>query len=277
MKLSNSPSIRTIHLVTLFTAFAIAAATVGCSKKSKVAVNLSSPAGTSLDANLPQSDTVIPQTGSVSTAAVATGAKTSSAEKPPIRTSITYKSRDYGVSFIYPWQYSFANARTIAEGDASLRPKSDGHDSQMTLARIDIPKGYYPGTDFESGYFTLSLDQAMSSQQECEASLVVPKDGKVETLKTKGNEFHWVESESGGGGEATKLEQYVTFSNGTCYEFELGVKTSNKDGLAREVNPDKVLARLNDILWTVKIVPDETPATAQKVTSTEDPEAGTHN
>jgi hypothetical protein len=72
-----------------------------------------------------------------------------------------------------------------------------------------------------------------------------------------------METDSGGRGQATKLRQYVTFTNGTCYEVEMGVKTSNDGGLAREVNPDQVLRRLDGILRTVKIIPStEKPAAA---------------
>jgi hypothetical protein len=273
MKLSHAPiapSMRKVHLVILLAALAMAATTVACSRNSRAAVSSSMPAGTSLRADAPQT-TVDPA------AAVATvTAKTSSAEKPPVPKLITYKSRDYGVSFVYPWQYAFLNARTIAQGDASLRPKSDGHDGQMTLARIDVPKGFYDGTDYESGYFALSLDQDLS-QQECEASLIVPKDGKLGTDTINGAEFHWIETDSGGGGHAAKLRQYVTFSNATCYEFEMGVKTSNEDGLAREVDPDKVLRRLDGILRTVKILPEESPAAADAESSTEDSQPASHN
>src|SRR5216684_6991382 len=269
MKLSNAPiapSICKVHLVILLAALAIVATTVGCSKNSS-AVSSSVPAGENLRADAPQTGT----------ATVAT-TKTSSGEKPPIPKLITYKSRDYGVSFVYPWQYAFLNARAVAQGEASLRPKSDGHDGQITLARIDIPKGFYADTDYESGYFALSLNQDLG-QQECEASLVVPKDGKLGSDTINGAEFHWIETDSGGGGHAAKLRQYVTFSNSnsTCYEFEMGVKTRNEDGLAREVDPDKVLRRLDGILRTVKILPDQSPAAAEVESSTEDSEPASHN
>jgi hypothetical protein len=271
MKLSNVPiasSIRKIHLVTLLAALAMVATTVGCSRNSS-AVSSSISAGSSLRADLPQAGT-----STVEPAAATT--KTSSALKPPVPQLITYKSRDYGVAFVYPWQYSFLSARAVAQGDASLRPKSDGHDGQITLARIDIPKGFYADTDYESGYFALSLDQDLS-QQECEASLAAPKDSKLGTDTINGAEFHWIESESGGGGQAAKLRQYVTFSNSTCYEFEMGVKTRNEDGLAREVNPDKVLRRLDGILRTVQILPEQVPAAAEAESSTEDSEPASHN
>ena len=275
MKLSSAPvvpSIRKVHLVILLATLAMVATTVGCSSNSRAAVSSSMPAGASLRADAPQTGTAVKPAVSAAT----TNAKTSSAEKPPIPKLITYKSRDYGVSFVYPWQYAFLNARAVAQGDASLRPKSDGNDGQITLARIDIPKGFYAGTDYESGYFALSLNQDLG-QQECEASLVVPKDGKLGTDTINGAEFHWIETDSGGGGHAAKLRQYVTFSNSTCYEFEMGVKTRNGDGLAREVDPDKVLRRLDGILRTVKILPEESPAAAEVESSTEDSEPASHN
>ncbi|HTC93553.1 MAG TPA: hypothetical protein VK699_08880 [Terriglobales bacterium] len=275
MKLSNAsitPSIRKVHFVILLAALAIVAATVGCSKNSS-AVSSSIPADASLRADASQTST---PSAEPAAAGAATNVKTSSAEKLPIPKLITYKSRDYGVSFVYPWQYSFLSARAVAEGDASLRPKSDGHDAQITLARIDIPKGFYADTDYESGYFALSLDQDLS-QQECEASLVVPKDGKLGTDTINGAEFHWIETDNGGGGQAARLRQYVTFSNSTCYQFEMGVKTRNEDGLAREVDPDKVLRRLDGILRTVKILPTASPAAAEAENSTEDSEPAAHN
>ncbi len=277
MKLSSAPvvpSIRKAHLVILLATLAMVATTVGCSSNSRAAVSSSMPAGASLRADAPQTGTAVKPAVSAAT----TNAKTSSAEKPPVPKLITYKSRDYGVSFVYPWQYAFLNARAVAQGEASLRPKSDGHDGQITLARIDIPKGFYADTDYESGYFALSLDQDLG-QQECEASLVVPKDGKLGTDTINGVEFHWIETDSGGGGHAAKLRQYVTFSNSnsTCYEFEMGVKTRNEDGLAREVDPDKVLRRLDGILRTVKILPDQSPAAAEAVSSTEDSDPALHN
>ncbi|HZR27322.1 MAG TPA: hypothetical protein VFA71_00970 [Terriglobales bacterium] len=276
MKLSSAPtasSIRNLHLVILLAALAMVATTVACSRNTTAAVSSSIPASASLRADAPQSGT---STAEPAAAVAATKSKTSSAGKPPIPKLLTYKSRDYGVSFVYPWQYSFLSARSVAEGDASLRPKSDGHDGQITLARIDIPKGFYADTDYESGYFALSLDQDLS-QQECEASLVVPKDGKLGNDTINGVDFHWIETESGGGGHAARLRQYETFSNSICYEFEMGVKTRNEDGLAREVDPDKVLRRLDGILRTVKILAEESPAAAEAKSPTEDSEPASHN
>jgi len=53
----------------------------------------------------------------------------------------------------------------------------------------------------------------------------------------------------------------------------MGVKTSNENGQARDVNPDQVLRRLDGILRTVQIVPDS-PQSVPAVAETAKPEAG---
>jgi hypothetical protein len=234
----------------------LAVTTVACSK-SKPAVGSTMPASASLRPAVLQSGVPVVE----QPAPVAVSKKTST--KPSASMPIVYRSRDYGVSFVYPWQYSFVSAKAVADGGDSLRPKSDGHEGQFTLARVEIPKGFYSDTDYESGYFTLSLNQDLS-QQECESALNPGNDAKRESETINGVEFRWMETDSGGRGQAAKLRQYVTYTNGTCYEVEMGVKTSNDGGLAREVNPDQVLRRLDGILRTVKILPSaEKPAVAE--------------
>jgi len=161
-----------------------------------------------------------------------------------------YKSHDYGVSFQYPWQYTRVGAKAVAD-DYSLQPQSDGLNGQITLVRIDIPKGFYPGTDFDSGYFTLSINPDLK-KDECEATLKTAKDSKPQMVNINGVEYRWVESNSGGHGESAKVRDYVGFATDTCYELETGVKTKN-DGLAREIEADQVLKRLDPILISVKV------------------------
>ena len=120
-------------------------------------------------------------------------------KQPRSTKTSSYISRDYGVSFRYPWQYAFLNARTISKADSSLKPRSDGHDGQFTLARVEIPRGFYPDTDFDSGYFILSLNQNLG-EQDCLKSLSPAKDAKLDTVGIDGRDFHWIETSSGGKG-----------------------------------------------------------------------------
>jgi hypothetical protein len=275
MKSANNniaPSIRKVGVVVLLSTLAVVT-TVACSTKSRPAVNLSMPASAALrPAALETGVSAVEHA-----APVAAGMKASLPEKPSPSKLSVYRSRDYGVSFLYPWQYSFISARSVANRDPSLRPKSDGHDGQFTLARIKIPRGFYSGTDYESGYFTLSLNQNLN-QQDCESALSAVKNSNVQTDTINGVQFRWIETDSGGRGHAAKLRQYVAFTNGTCYELEMGVKTKNDDGLAREVDPDQVLRRLDTILRTVKILPAaENPAAAEVKSSAALPAPASQN
>jgi hypothetical protein len=225
----------------LAAALAVAVATVACAKQSDHKVE----AARSGQAAVKQvSVQAVPPAVQSSEVKIKTVAKTTQ----PASKVLRYKSRDYGVSFEYPWQYEFVNAKTIS-GSQSLQPKSDGFEGQITLARIDLPNGFYPDTDFESGYFTLGLNSQVK-EKDCKASLA--STGKPQVAKINDVEFLWNESEVGGKGSASKIRNYVAFNQGVCYEIELGVKTHNENGLAREVNADQVMRKLEGMLKTVK-------------------------
>jgi hypothetical protein len=248
MKSANTKfgeTIRNSRSLILIGALAAVASTFACSSNSKPGASNSQVVHAA--EKRAQTDSAVPKVPPLPV-----DLATADVAKPQLPKSITFKSRNYGVTFAYPRQYAFLSAKVVADGDANLQPKSDGHDGQFTLARIEVPKGFYPDSDLDNGYFILSLNQEID-QAGCEASLMASKDRKVQTDNINGVDFKWVESESGGHGTAVKMRNYVAFTNGTCYEVELGVKTSNASGMAREVDPDKVLGRLDSILKSVKI------------------------
>ena len=236
-------SVRPFRTTILVCALSAVVFTVACSSKPKapaksqetfgakvepVALKTTSPISTSIDID-----------------------KTTSAAKAPASKLINFKSRDYGISFVYPYQYAFSSARVLANADTALQPKSDGHDGQFPLARIDIPKGFYPDTNFDRGYFVVSLDQDLN-QDECVATLGVDP-AKLQSENINGVDFRWRESEEGGRGNTSVVRNYAAYANGTCYELEMGVKTKNEQGLAREIDPDQVFHRLDAIAKTVKL------------------------
>ena len=258
---TNAPSIRRSRGLILLGTLAALVMTVACTSNSKPNGKTPQPVKASvqpvaLKTVLPAASEPGPDVAKAST------------EKAALPKLISYKSRDYGVSFAYPRQYAYLSAKVVANGDSALQPKSDGHEGQFTVARVEVPKGFYPDTDFESGYFMLSLNQDIS-QEECEGSLNTGKDGKVQTQSINGVDFKWLETDSGGRGASEKLRNFVSFTNGTCYELEMGVRTRNEDGLAREVDPDQVLRRLDGILMSVKIQPEMQKAAPQLETSAE--------
>jgi hypothetical protein len=241
---------------------AVIASTAACSQSSRTAANTPQPAGASLrPAAMKTVSTTVPNTTAMSTSEA-----TSSTAKAALPKLVVYKSRNYGVSFSYPRQYASRSARAIANGDLSLQPKPDGYEGQITLARIEIPKGFYPDTDYQSGYFTLSLNEDINAD-ECRLGLNVGKEGRVETMNINGTEFQWIETDTGGRGNASKVRNYVAYANETCYELETGVRTNNEGGLARELDPDQVLRRLDAILTSVSIIPATENPVAQKLQS----------
>src|SRR3954451_666175 len=117
-------SIRTRRALILLGTLSATAITVACSSNAK-----------------PVASSTVPVTGNVHPAAYKTVAQTSvspvqvsdnsSVAKAQTPKLITYKSRDYGVSFVYRWQYAYMTAKKIVNGDASLKPKSDGDEGQF--------------------------------------------------------------------------------------------------------------------------------------------------
>jgi len=241
---TNQANIESIQFRQLILAatLAIAVATTACAKQSEHKVEAARSGQAAVKQVSVQTTMPAVQPSEVRT--VKTVAKTTQ----PATKTLRYKSRDYGVSFEYPWQYEFVNAKTVSSSK-SLQPKSDGFDGQITLARIDLPNGFYPDTDFESGYFTLGLNSQIK-EKDCKVS--VASSGKSQVAKINDVEFLWNESEVGGKGSASKVRNYVAFNQEVCYEVELGVKNHNENGLAREVNADQVMRRLEGMLKTVK-------------------------
>jgi hypothetical protein len=238
-------TVRKIRSTIVVCALAVVVATVACSSNSKP----SAKSPTSLGARIQPA--ALKSVAPIEAVAPADVPEKAAVAKPSPSKLVTYKSRDYGVSFVYPYQYAYLSAKVISNSDSALLPKPDGHDGQFTLARIEIPKGFYPDSDFERGYFTLSLNQDIS-EEECVAIL---GSDKIQTESINGIDFRWIETDEGGRGDAAKLRNYVAFTNGSCYELEMGVKTRNEQGLAREVDPDQVFRRLDGIAKSVKILP----------------------
>ena len=271
MKPVNARLFSPLYTMILLGAAALLAIAIGCSTASKanpVVVKNAQPIGPAVRPDAPKSVafTAKPE--------VVTAADKKSDANAPRPQYVVFKSRDYGISLQYPWQYTKLSAKTVGN-NPDLQPNPDGFEGQFTIARIDVPKGFYPDTDFDSAYLAVSLNQDIS-REDCESSLKIGKDVKPQAANLNGTDLLWTESDSGGKGIAAKVRNYVTYANDTCYEFEAAVKTKN-DGFSREVDPDQVMRRLDSMLMTVKIAADDqSPAKKQIQSSATSPasEAG---
>jgi hypothetical protein len=75
--------------------------------------------------------------------------------------------------------------------------------------------------------------------------------------------MHSAEAVSGQGTSQSDSKYFHVFQNGACYEFALNITTNaaQADASLKHIDRDKLFARLESILSTVKIDPAKTDAT----------------
>src|SRR5512140_1625241 len=114
---SNAPSLGKVWVVAPFAALVIGLTTVACMSKPAPKPQAAAPSTATLRPAMLR--TAVPVHPAVAVVVDNTREKK---EKPSPYKLLTYRSRDYGVSFQYPWQYTITGARAIANGDVSLHP-----------------------------------------------------------------------------------------------------------------------------------------------------------
>lgn len=215
--------------------------------------------------------------------------------------TVTYNDKTYGVSFDYPRKYA------IETGDAandlvasSPLPLNFVQPGGVALAAVELPETGFANTDFSSAYFNVSVHKALTADQCGEFSVpqpvpVKPTEESSQTSSSSPNssspnaststsnnafnstnklmlgdlELHGTEAVSGEGTRQSDAKYFHAFQNGACYEFALNVTTMARENAAgmKHVDRDKVFARLEQILATVKInpvaAPPEQTATAE--------------
>jgi len=178
----------------------------------------------------------------------------------------TYTNDAYGISFRYPLSYKLKKLN-VAAGDAkpaALEQSMGGDPGEVPLATVQVPQSLYPKTDFDDGYFSVSVNRTLT-EEACQQSVITHEDSEVMTEKVNGVEFHWTENSSAERQNHSEWRSYAGFANGTCYEVQLGLETSlnaetSDKKSAKKVNGDRVFSRLEAILSSVKIHPVVVPA-----------------
>lgn len=183
----------------------------------------------------------------------------------------TYSEPVSGVSFRYPKNYIL---KTGGESHALLSGSGPVQTDfvepgGVTVAAIELPKSSYPGTDFTSGFFSVSVDSALS-QAQCE-QFAFPKSehpenepGTPAKVKVGANQYTMVEDIGDSEMKVPHMKYFHRFENGNCYEFSMGLSTTddNVAGL-KPVNRSLVFGKLEQILATVKISPGVVPEVAK--------------
>jgi hypothetical protein len=177
----------------------------------------------------------------------------------------------YGVSFKYPKNYILKTGDEPQLDLAGLGPaKTDFvQPGGVTVAAIELPRSSYPGTDFTSAYFGVSVNSTLS-QAQCE-QFAFPKSehpenepGTVSKVKIAGTDYAMVEDQGGSDKQESHLKYFHHFENGNCYEFSMGLGTvdSNLAGL-KPVNRSLVFGRMQQMLASVKLQPVAVPEVAK--------------
>jgi hypothetical protein len=242
--------------------------TNGCSKGSKTASSAIEP----------------PVSNSIATSPVSAPTPVVAAVQPPAVTPkpakkrvqrtapmTTYSEPNYGLSFRYPKNY-ILKANDEKQLDlAGLGPVQTNfiQPGAVTVASLELPRASYPGTDFTAGFFSVSVNSAISKDQ-CE-QFAFPKSehpenepGNVSRVKIAGAEYSMVEDFGDSAKKEPHLKYFHHFENGSCYEFSMGLGTvdGNIAGL-KPVNRSLVFGKLEQILASVKLQPVEVPEVAK--------------
>jgi hypothetical protein len=186
----------------------------------------------------------------------------------------TYTEPAYGVSFRYPKDYLLKTGDEPQRDLAGLGPVQTDfvQPGGVTVAALELPRASYPGTDFTSGFFSVSVNSEIS-QEQCE-QFAFPKMEQAENhvvskVKIAGTEYRMVEDF---GDKTTPHAKYFHhFENGNCYEFGMGLNTIDENiaGL-KPVNRSLVFGRIEQILASVKLQPVEVKEVAKAPETTKE-------
>ena len=143
----------------------------------------------------------------------------------------------------------------------------------VTVGTVALPDRSYPGTDFASAFFNVNVNRSVS-EQECAHFAFVDKsnaDGEpvdAEKVKIGSAEMEMTSNFSTSATAQAEAQYYHSYANGACYEYVLGLGTEGfaTEGGVENVNRDKVFAKLEKILATVKVNPVEPEHVAEQGT-----------
>ena len=138
--------------------------TNGCSKGSSKVVNSEAASPITPSA-------IVPSAAPVATAVPPAAVTPKPAKKRVQRKApmASYSEPAYGVSFRYPKGYLLKTGDEPQRDLAGLGPVQTDfvQPGAVTVAALELPRASYPGTDFTSGFFSVSVNSEIS-QEQCE-------------------------------------------------------------------------------------------------------------
>lgn len=187
-----------------------------------------------------------------------------------------YANPAYGVSLRYPKSYILKKGDDTKLDLAGIGPVQTNfvEPGAVSLATFQLPRSSYPGTDFTSGFFAVSVNSSLS-QEQCE-QFAFPKSEQAQNdsaatskptiskVKISGLDYTMIEDVGDSQKKEPHLKYFHHFENGNCYEFSMGMGTVD-DNLAglKPVNRSLVFGKLEQVLASVKLQPVPVPEVAK--------------
>ena len=184
---------------------------------------------------------------------------------------VKYADPVYGVSFRYPRKYSLKTGEEAAKDWDGFGPVPTNfvQPGSVTIASVELPSSSYPGTDFTSAIFNVSVHRNLTPAECGQFALADRNDADSATpAKVKLSQTEYDEMEAVGlhGMKQADAKYYHVYQNDACYEFALGLGTEGEGtGTVDQVDREKVFRKLETILATVEIKPQ--PATQVATTT----------
>jgi hypothetical protein len=146
-----------------------------------------------------------------------------------------------------------------AKSDASLAAMNFIEPGGIPIAAVQFPEQAYPGSDFASASFGVSVNQTLDALRCAQfsspaGSREVPQEAIPASSREKASEARMEEEDVSAGD--TQAKYYHLFTGGSCYEFQLAVRTLPEAAAIGRVpvNRDQVFSRLQKILASVTIL-----------------------
>jgi hypothetical protein len=246
-----------LAMIASFAVLGALLAASACSKQSAkpALVSVSSPVAKAAMPAAPQI-TEAPSTGT----AGASARTVKTPRKRPV--NVTYSDGNSGVSFLYPRKAMLTSGdkgqlELAAVGDIPMNFAQSGG---VAVATVALPGDWFPGTDFASAFFNVSVNRNVSEQECSHFAFVDTQDADgepvdAEKVKVGSSEMEMTSNFSASAARQLETQYYHSFKNGSCYEYVLGLGTGGfaTEGGIGHVNRDEVFAKLEKILATVKI------------------------
>jgi hypothetical protein len=193
----------------------------------------------------------------------------------------TFSDPINGISFRYPKTYVLKTGNEASLDVAGMGPLQMNfvQPGGSNVAAVELPKNSYPGTDFGSAFFSVSVNPELSESECGQFAFPLTLNSENESTsaskallsKTKvgGVEFSTVEDFGTDNMPLTdesepNLKYYHRFENGNCYEFTMGVSITPQTGdEVKSVNRGQVFHKLEQILATVRGEPAVVPEVAK--------------